>query len=46
VAKSDVSLRKQFFDVLNQHSMNMIIHSEIFYEADGDVVERVEVADQ
>jgi hypothetical protein len=46
VVKKAVTLRKQFFDVLNHHSINMIVHSETFYEVDDDVVERVEVAYQ
>jgi hypothetical protein len=45
VAKSSVTLRKQLFDVLNQHGIDMIIHSGTFYEVDA--VERIiGVADQ
>jgi hypothetical protein len=44
VAKSSVTLRKQLFDVLNQHGIDMIIHSGTFYEV--DVVERIGVVDQ
>jgi hypothetical protein len=44
VAKSSVTLRKQLFDILNQHGIDMIIHSGTFYEV--DVVERIGVVDQ
>jgi hypothetical protein len=44
VTNSIVTLRKQLFDVPNQHGIDMIIHSGTFYEVDA--VEETRVADQ
>jgi folate-dependent phosphoribosylglycinamide formyltransferase PurN len=44
VVKSSVTLRKQLIDVLNQHDIDMIVHSGLFYEVDA--VKRIRVADQ